>query len=88
MLPEPPADVSALYEVYVVLIVTAWSHQHTQEVEIVTQVLDEWGPHTAERTNRDTLFISSEVIVITSGEMTPYDKINRQYKYIHKLALT
>lgn len=47
MLPEPLADVSALYEVYVVLIVTARSHQHTQEVEIVTQVLDEWGPHTA-----------------------------------------
>jgi len=49
VLPEPPADVSALYEVYVLLIVTAWSHQDTQEVQIVTQVLDEGRPHTVER---------------------------------------
>lgn len=47
MLPEPPADVSALYEVYVVLIVTARSNQYTQKVQIVTQVLDERGPPTA-----------------------------------------
>lgn len=50
MLPEPPADVSARYEVYVVLIVIAWPHQNTQEVQIVTQVLDERRPHAAERT--------------------------------------
>lgn len=47
-LPEPLADVPALYKVYVVLVVTARPHQHTQEVQIVTQVFNERGPHTAE----------------------------------------
>jgi len=49
VLPEPPADVSALDEVCVVLIVTARPHQDTQEVQIITQVLDERRPRTAER---------------------------------------
>lgn len=40
VLPESPADVSALDEVLVVLVVTARSHQDAQEVEIVAQVLD------------------------------------------------
>lgn len=40
LLPESAADVSALDEVLVVLIVTAWSDQDTQEVQIVAHVLD------------------------------------------------
>lgn len=49
VLAKPPADVSALYEVYVLFKVTAWSHEDTQEVEVVTQVLEERRPHTAGR---------------------------------------
>lgn len=49
MLLQLPADVSALYEVYVFFIVATWSHEDTHEVQIVTQVLDERRPHTAER---------------------------------------
>ncbi len=71
MLPEPPADVSALDEVYVVLVVAAWSHQDTQEVQIVTQVLDERRPHAAENKagelKKTTTFFSM-IAVITSGE--------------------
>lgn len=49
MLPEPPTDVCALYKVHVVPVVAAWPHQDTQEVQIITQVFNERGPHTAER---------------------------------------
>lgn len=53
LLLEPRADVSALYEVYVLFVVTAWPHQDTQKVQIVTQVLDERRPHTTKRRGRN-----------------------------------
>lgn len=40
LLPESAADVPALYEVLVVLIVTARSYQDAQKIQIVAQVLD------------------------------------------------
>lgn len=40
LLLESAADVSALNEVLVVLVVTAWSDQDAQEVQIVAHVLD------------------------------------------------
>lgn len=52
VLPEFPADVCALYEVFVVLIVTAWPNQDTQKVQIVAQILSKRGLLTAERERR------------------------------------
>lgn len=49
MLLEPLADVSTLYEVYVVLVVAAGSDQDAQEVQVVAQVLDERRLHTARK---------------------------------------
>lgn len=47
--PEPPADVSALYEVQVVPIVAARPHQDAQEVQVVAEVLDQRRPGAADR---------------------------------------
>ena len=44
LLPEPPVDVSALYEVHVVLVVAAGPHQHAEEVQVVAQVLHQSRP--------------------------------------------
>lgn len=52
---EPLADVSALYEVFVDLIVIARSDQDTQKVKIVTQVLNKRRPHTAGETTREII---------------------------------
>lgn len=50
--PEPPADVSALYEVQVVPVVAARPHQDAQEVQVVAEVLAERGPGAADREGR------------------------------------
>lgn len=42
--PEPPADVSTLYEVQVVPIVAARPHQDAQEVQVVAEVLEQRRP--------------------------------------------
>lgn len=42
--PQPPADVSALYEVQVVPIVAARPHQDAQEVQVVAEVLQQRRP--------------------------------------------
>lgn len=47
--PETATDVRALNKVNVVLVVIKRTHQHAQEVEIVTQVLDERRSCTAQR---------------------------------------
>lgn len=52
VLPEFPADVCALYEVFVVLIVTARPNQDTQKVQIVAQILSKRGLLTAEKERR------------------------------------
>lgn len=55
VLPHPAVYVSALYEVHVVLIVTARPHQDTQEVHVVAQVLQERRPRSAERTTEGVM---------------------------------
>lgn len=51
--PQPPADVSALYEVQVVPIVAARPHQDAQEVQVVAEVLQQRRPG-AEDTRADS----------------------------------
>lgn len=60
--PEPLTDVSALNEVYVIFIVTARSSQDTQEVQVVTQVLNERRPHAAETTGGIIVNITRTII--------------------------
>lgn len=47
--PEPPADVSALYEVQVVPVVAARPDQDAQEVQVVAEVLAQRRPGAADR---------------------------------------
>ena len=47
--PEPPADVSALYEVQVVPVVAAGPDQDAQEVQVVAEVLHQGRPGAASR---------------------------------------
>lgn len=62
---EPRADVSALYEVYVLSVVIARPHQDTQEVQIITQVLGESRLHTAERDQWNETHLLEPVTEIT-----------------------
>lgn len=55
MLPQPAVYVPALYEVDVVLIVTARPHQDAQEVHVVAQVLQERRSRSAERTTEGVM---------------------------------
>lgn len=50
---QPALHMLALYELNVVFIDTAGAHQHTQEVDIVAQVLQQRRPRAADGGNRE-----------------------------------
>lgn len=73
---QPSADVSPLYEVYVVLIVAARPHQDAQEVQVIAQVLHERRPLPAERQRKSNIY--EECMYLKDWDLTIKKSMNQK----------